>query len=150
MFFSIRISLGPHTVFSPPSDGDCGRDESIATSIVLPVVPSLLELRIESININELNLMSRFTSGERRGLIVLTVLLGALPLWLCIKSFFFGNAEVKDDGIAVRFDTIAAAPDTVVADSADKRVRSPKKAAKHNEKKPKPTVYRNPLDDVVN
>ena len=94
--------------------------------------------------------MSRFTSGERRGLIVLIVLLGALPLWLCIKSFFFGNSEVKDGGIAVRFDTIAAPSDTVVADSADKRVRSPKKASKHNEKKPKPTVNRNPLDDVVN
>lgn len=94
--------------------------------------------------------MSRFTSGERRGLIVLIVLLGALPLWLCIKSFFFGHSESKDDEVAVRFDTLAVAPDTLIADSVNKRVRSPKKAVKANVKKSKPAVARNPLDDVVN
>ncbi len=94
--------------------------------------------------------MSRFTSGERRGLIVLIVLLGALPLWLCIKSFFFGNSEVKDDGVAVRFDTLAAVSDTVVADSVNKRVRSRNKAVKANARKSKPAVDRNPLDEVVN
>ncbi len=116
----------------------------------IPIRIATVRVKIEYTNNNDLNFMSRFTSGERRGLIVLIVLLGALPLWLCTKSFFFGDSGSKDDGVAVRFDTLAVAPDTLVADSVNKRVRSPKKAVKANVKKSKPAVARNPLDDVVN
>lgn len=93
--------------------------------------------------------MSRFTAGERRGLIVLILLLLIMTAWISLRECARDDADASLRESAVRFDSINSDADTSSLKIPVRWGEKRKKTAK-DPKVSKPVKPRSPLDEEVN
>lgn len=105
--------------------------------------------------------MKNFTAGERRGLILLIVLLACILLGKLMLDGRFSASPEHSDSSAIKIESPNAGDSSVVLSSSDSLMRdslhkypqSKKKAKKVRSKKQRvsePIKQRNPLDEAVN
>ena len=94
--------------------------------------------------------MGKFTAGERRGLIVLMVILAALCVVMFTRSYMgcytMGELRINEERATVRFDSVSRSDSVFVQDSLKVRRKSKNKASKSKIVPPR----RNPLDEELN
>ena len=94
--------------------------------------------------------MGKFTAGERRGLIVLMVILAALCVVMFTRSYMsshtMGELSINEERAAVRFDSVSRSDSVFVQDSLKVRRKRKNKASKSKMLPPR----RNPLDEELN
>lgn len=95
--------------------------------------------------------MAGFTSGERRGLIVLIAILACLTLFLLLsRRFAYKEVEIATADAELRIESVADSivPAASAQDSAAGRVKKARKVKSRRVATPPPP--RNPLDETLN
>lgn len=105
--------------------------------------------------------MKNFTAGERRGLILLIVLLACILLGKLILDGRFSASQKRSEGSAVKIEAsnagdssvVLSGSDSLMRDSLHKHPQLMKQSMKGRTKKQRvsePVKQRSPLDEAVN